>query len=155
MPITYVKGDASRPLGGGKKCIVHVVNDLGLWGRGFVMSLSGRWPHLRDDYVDWFRKRRPPLGSVLFSMADEDTVVANMVAQHGIYRSPGGVPPIRYDALMSCLSEVEERTRFNGVASFHAPRIGCGLAGGEWPVVEGIIIKEMGGGRPFTVYDLA
>lgn len=42
--ITYLRGDATAPHGKGVKLIVHVCNDLGGWGKGFVLALSRRWP---------------------------------------------------------------------------------------------------------------
>jgi len=43
MKIEYVKGDATAPTGDGQKIIVHVCNDLGKWGKGFVLAISRRW----------------------------------------------------------------------------------------------------------------
>ncbi len=40
--IRYVTGDATRPVGDGDKIIVHVCNDIGGLGRGFVAALSKR-----------------------------------------------------------------------------------------------------------------
>jgi hypothetical protein len=39
-------------------------------------------------------------------------------------------------------------------ASVHMPRIGCGPAGGEWPLVEPLVAGRLAGrGIPVTVYD--
>jgi hypothetical protein len=39
-------------------------------------------------------------------------------------------------------------------ASVHMPRIGCGLAGGDWEVVGKIVEEELANtGVPVTVYD--
>jgi O-acetyl-ADP-ribose deacetylase (regulator of RNase III) len=76
----------------------------------------------------------------------------NMVAQHGI-RSRDGVPPIRYDALRSCLAQLAQEAG-TAAASVHMPRIGCGLAGGTWPEVEVIVNATLGeAGVPVFVYD--
>jgi O-acetyl-ADP-ribose deacetylase (regulator of RNase III) len=40
-PIEYVQGDATRPQGPGNKIIVHICNDVGGWGKGFVLTLAG------------------------------------------------------------------------------------------------------------------
>ena len=48
MPIAYTTGDATAPEGDGPKIIVHVCNDVGGWGRGFVMAISKRWPEPAD-----------------------------------------------------------------------------------------------------------
>ena len=36
--ITFVDGDVTKPIGNGKKYIVHCCNDLGLWGKGVWSS---------------------------------------------------------------------------------------------------------------------
>ncbi|MFJ9320094.1 macro domain-containing protein [Streptomyces globisporus] len=41
--ITDVRGDATAPQGKGVKLILHVCNDLGGWGKGFVL---GRWSRI-------------------------------------------------------------------------------------------------------------
>ena len=67
-----------------------------------------------------------------------------MIAQKDIIPK-NGTPPIRYDYVKKCLIKVAEKAKeFN--ASIHMPRIGCGLAGGNWIEIEKIIndtlIKE-------------
>jgi len=42
--IVYLKGDATQPQAKGVKIIVHCCNDLGGWGKGFVLALRKRWP---------------------------------------------------------------------------------------------------------------
>lgn len=41
--IASLVGDATSPKTPMAKTIVHVCNDTGAWGKGFVMSLSKRW----------------------------------------------------------------------------------------------------------------
>lgn len=43
MEINYTTGDATQPTGAGPKIIVHICNDIGGWGRGFVVAISNRW----------------------------------------------------------------------------------------------------------------
>ena len=51
MPgIRYVTGDATRPEGEGPKIIVHICNDIGAWGRGFVLALSKRFKEAGGDW---------------------------------------------------------------------------------------------------------
>ena len=61
--------------------------------------------------------------------------------QHGI-KQHGGQPPIRYDALRTCLAKVA-RKALETNASVHMPRIGCGLAGGKWEAVEPIMGRSL------------
>ncbi len=55
--IQYVKGDATNPAGPGSKIIVHICNDVGGWGKGFVVALSNRWPEPEKQYREWFKSK--------------------------------------------------------------------------------------------------
>ena len=70
-----------------------------------------------------------------------------MIAQRGIMAN-GNVQPIRYDALEQCLTTVSMLRPH----SVHMPRIGCGLAGGEWSMIEPIILRTFSG-LDVYVYD--
>ena len=41
--INYLTRDATAPTAIGNKIIVHICNDIGAWGKGFVMALSKKW----------------------------------------------------------------------------------------------------------------
>ena len=43
MDIIYIKGDATSPISPGNKIITHICNDIGGWGKGFVLALSKKW----------------------------------------------------------------------------------------------------------------
>ena len=64
-----------------------------------------------------------------------------MVAQHGMRAGRSG-PPICYDAVEWCLEAVAGHASRLG-ASVHMPRIGFGLAGGKWALIEPIIIRTL------------
>jgi O-acetyl-ADP-ribose deacetylase (regulator of RNase III) len=154
--LTYVVGDATRPAGNGPRIIVHVCNDIGGWGAGFVMAISRRWSDPEESYRRWHAENGDvpfQLGQVQFVEVEDSLWVANMIGQHGIRRS-GSDPPIRYDAVRSGLHRVAEFAIASG-ASVHMPRIGCGLAGGSWDQMEPIIIQTLvEAGVEATVYDL-
>lgn len=134
--ITYVVGDATYPADCGSAIIAHVCNDVGAWGRGFVLALSKRWS---EPELSYRRLAKFPLalGSVQFVTVTQDITVANMIAQHDI-KYKDHMPPIRYTALEECLDKVSKYAHLVH-ASVHMPRIGCGLAGGEWYMVQDII----------------
>lgn len=153
--INYVVGDATAPVGDGPKIITHVCNDVGGWGAGFVMALSARWPQPEKAYRLWAVDGPEygfQLGSVQHIPVADDLWVANMIAQRGV-RSTADGPPIRYDALGSALSKVASFARGHG-ATVHMPRIGCGLAGGDWDEVAKIVEEELSD-IDVTVYDLS
>lgn len=142
MPLFYVNGDATCPnnVQGETAHILHICNDMGIWGRGFVVSLSARWEKPEAVYRD---SRSWTLGDINFIPVTENIVVVNMIAQHRIRgHTQDGLPPIRYGALGKCLKRVADNLRGKAV-SIHMPRIGTGLAGGEWPIIERLIEKEL------------
>lgn len=146
--INYVTGDATNPQGDGIKIICHICNDRGAWGAGFVLALSKKWRYPEDFYR---ARQHYPLGHVDVLSVEEDIFVANMIAQHGTGPDTYGIPPIRYAALVDALKKVNIIAEEIN-ASLHMPRIGAGLAGGDWNAIE-IIIEEIVQ-VPVTVYDL-
>src|SRR6187431_680386 len=106
--ITYWKGDATCPQAKGVKVIGHVCNDIGGWGKGFVLALSKRWERPEAEYRAWHATGKAGgfgLGAVQFVQVEPSVWVANMVGQRGTKRGSSG-PPIRYDALARCLEAV-------------------------------------------------
>lgn len=134
--IHYLRGDATRPRNL-PSCIVHVTNDKGGWGKGFVMALERRFPGLG---AKW-RAKAQKLGEVSIMQVAPMTAVAHCCAQAG-YKSAQNPIPLQYDALARCLRGVALVCRREHW-SVCMPRIGCGLAGGDWAAVEAIINEEL------------
>ncbi|MFF9132776.1 macro domain-containing protein [Streptomyces sp. NPDC014806] len=153
--ITYVRGDATMPFGKGVKLIAHVCNDLGGWGKGFVLALSRRWPEPEKAYRAWHRDRAAndfALGAAQFVQVEPYVWVANMIGQRGIRTGSNGVP-VRYEAIDAALARLADKALELG-ASVHMPRIGCGLAGGRWSRIEPLITERLvRRDVPVTVYD--
>ncbi|MFF9492529.1 macro domain-containing protein [Streptomyces flaveolus] len=156
MPeIAYVRGDATAPSGKGVKVIAHVCNDLGGWGKGFVLAVSRRWPEPEAAYRAWHRDRASNdfgLGAVQLVRVAPYVWVANMIGQHGTRTGSRGVP-VRYEAIDTALGRLAGRAAELN-ASVHMPRIGCGLAGGKWSRVEPLVTERLTRqGISVTVYD--
>lgn len=155
MEILYKKGDATNPTISGNKIIVHICNDVGGWGKGFVMALSAKWKAPETSYRNWYKTKQDfALGEVQFVQVEEMLWVANVIGQRDIKSDKEGNPPVRYDAISSGLAKVAAFALDNN-ASIHMPRIGCGLAGGKWALMEPIITQQLiEKGLSVTVYDL-
>jgi O-acetyl-ADP-ribose deacetylase (regulator of RNase III) len=169
--INYVKGDATSPAGSGLRIIAHVCNDVGGWGAGFVLAISRKWQEpeaayrsMRSDdltkalheqlktpdvYVEP-RSTIYKLGTVQFVSVEDEILVANMIAQRGLGKR--NMPAVDYSALKLTLQEVFYQAK-KLRASVHMPKIGCGLGGGDWNVVEKIIEETMEDVKT-TVYEL-
>ncbi len=143
MKIFYLTGDATKPIDidGGTKIIVHVCNNEGKWGRGFVLALSKKWEKPEQDYLS---NPALNLGDVQFVQVERDLYVANMVAQRSL-RSKNNPVPLVYSSLQECLIKVAEFAK-ETKATVHGPRFGAGLAGGDWNkteyIIEDTLIRE-------------
>ena len=160
LQIEYRAGDATKPQGAGTKIIIHCVNDVGAWGAGFVLALSRKWREPERQYRLWYQSGELDgvpfeLGKVQMVKVTSDIFVANLIGQHGIRRRSGdGLPPVRYEAIRQGLARVRQHA-MTLKASVHMPRIGAGLAGGDWRVIEQIIVDELAAHDvAVTIYDL-
>lgn len=135
--IKYVIGDATQPIGDKNelRIITHICNDVGAWGSGFVLAISKRWKQPEKVYR---AMSKYILGTVKTISVDHNLAIANMIAQHNTGLDTSGNPPIRYDALKSALTSLNRFAILNS-ATIHMPRIGAGLAGGDWKIIETII----------------
>jgi len=160
MKINYIIGDATNPVQNekGMKFIAHCCNNIGAWGSGFVIALSKRWGTPELIYRKWVEETsdnlEERLGRIQVIPVEKDIMVANIIGQNGI-GIKNGIPPIRYEAIKKGLDKLQEvMVEYeNKNPSLHLPRIGAGLAGGDWKKIEEIIESSIT--FPTTVYTLA
>lgn len=154
--IIYLKGDATVPQTSGIKIIAHICNDLGGWGKGFVLAISKRWEEPEAEYRLWHRHRAEnnfALGAIQLVKVEQYIYVANMIGQRGIKTGRSTGVPIRYEAVEECLEKLAQEA-IELEASVHMPRIGCGLAGGKWEKIEPLIKSTLlASGVDVYVYD--
>jgi len=149
MKIENRVGDVLASRVNGLKLIPHVCNDMGGWGSGFVVAISRKWSQPEAAYRKWSKSKSCKqlgvdvpfgLGNTQFIRTEDNTVVANMVAQHNTIHQ--GYKPIRYASLMRCMERVaaiamDMSTRIP--VEIHAPKFGSALAGGNWDFIEELI----------------
>ena len=157
--IQYIRGDATNPQKPGTCLIVHICNDLGLWGAGFVLAVDRRWgPTPKRIYQQAKQECGPaplPGGSMHAIRVSPTVWVVNIVGQHGVRRDESGGPCIRYPWVEQALTRHVRPLALDLPApvSLHMPRIGCGLAGGTWDLM-GPLVERTLGDLDVTVYDL-
>lgn len=158
--INYIIGDATKPelqVAKGVKFIVHDVNNIGKWGKGFVLAISNRWSMPEVIYKKWAKENledlKESLGKIQVVPVELSIFVINLVSQDGI-RARGAEPPVRYEAIRKGLQKTNSiMVKFKRRnPTLHMPRLGCSLAGGSWKIVENIIKDEII--FPVYVYDL-
>lgn len=153
--IVMLRGNALEPRGRGPHLIAQIVNDAApRWGGGFSLAVRERYPEAQAQFTDWAvgRGRNLTLGKVHLADVGDGVTVASLIAQHGYGASP--TPRIRYGALKDCLAHLS-RAASERKADVHMPRIGTGLAGGNWSVIAEIVDECLvRKGVPVTVYTL-
>ena len=84
----------------------------------------------------------PLFNSYTQSPRVKDLVVINAYTQfnYGRNHSDGDSKPVDYEAITLCMRKINHIFKGQHIG---LPRIGCGLAGGRWSVVKGIIQKEL------------
>lgn len=112
--------------------ILHQVNAKGVMGAGLALQIRRKWPVVYEMYRD----NTPILGQAQFVPVSDTLDVVNVCAQQGYGR---GECHTHYKALACALGTVaivaDAIDRL-----VHIPyKMGCGLAGGDWPTVLEII----------------
>lgn len=157
--IEYRKGNAAYP-DVANAAIIHVCNNLGLWGRGFTASLSQRSRDPEQVYRHWVRAAQQQgassqllLGLIRPTMIpDSDVTGIHMIAQDGV-RSANEPKPLVPEALEQCLFRAADLVRRSNLQAC-MPRIGSGLAGGDWDNEIVPMIERAFGDQRVIVYDL-
>jgi len=151
--IKYVKGDVFQS---GADIIAHGVNSRGAFGSGVAGVIARNHPHARDRYLDKFQKEGWELGEVQFvSCAErinstEYIWIANCNTQDDYGYQ--GACLADYPAIRQCMIKVRRFAVDNGF-TIAMPKIGCGLAGGNWETVKAIM-EEVFKDYEATVYHL-
>jgi len=154
--IKYITGDLFKLLPYDEpqnKFIPHICNDIGLWGKGFVVPLARKWPQTKKDYLQWYKEDvLSELGDIQPIKTEKNIYVMNMIAQHEtILTHP---KPIRYAALVKCMEKVVMCGKPDAT-EIHAPMFGSALSGGNWTFIEELIEEIwVNNGIPVTVYQL-
>lgn len=157
--ITYYKGDVLEGITENNidetRILLHICNNRGGWGAGFVLALSKKWKQPEMEYRECFRKKiNFELGKIQPVKIEDNIHVVNMVAQNG-YRTVNNPTPLDYNALSECLNTVMVWIDENNFISpvIYCPKIGTGLSGGDWEHIKQILQNELSE-IPIRVYEL-
>ena len=122
-----------------RKYILHQVNCLGAFGAGFARYLSTVSPDIRKDYQSYVMShedKRTLLGTYHIYDLDEHTSIVHIFSQYSYGR---GACHTDYEAMDKAVGELRRNI---GEAVCICPYLmGCGLAGGDWRIVEKILEK--------------
>ena len=147
----YHQGDIFSPNRTGHELIIcHQVNCKGVMGAGLAKQIRTMFPFLYERYkrtCNQAAKSEDLLGEAQFSPIrynGNEWLIANLFAQDGYGRDKCYTD---YDALRKALAAVRVVATPLPARTLTTVRIpykmGCGLAGGSWDIVEQIIKDEL------------
>jgi len=143
--IKYVKGDLFDT---DADIIAHGCNCQGVMGSGVALLVRNKYPKAYHRYQDKYDEDGWELGEVQFVLQHDGKYIANCATQDKFL--PRGYVHADYKAIKECLSKVKLFAKEKGL-SISIPKIGAGLAGGDWVIIEGIL-NEVFFDYDITVY---
>jgi O-acetyl-ADP-ribose deacetylase (regulator of RNase III) len=128
--------------------IVHGCNAQGAMGSGVAKIIRDKWPVAYKEYKSTYDKLGLETGDVVYAVVDEELslCVANAVTQEFYLNHPGAKGEtvfIDYNSISTCFEDISEFMAEAGFKNLHMPLIGAGLAGGDWTIIEAIILETL------------
>jgi len=137
------KGDLIKKAKEGEfDLIVHGCNCFCTMGAGIAKGIKSEFPEAFDADQETTEGSKEKLGTCSYAKIKREginLIVVNAYTQFN-YHGPG--IKIDYDAVRSCMKWIKEN--FEG-KRIGLPKIGAGLAGGDWEIISQIIEKELAG----------
>ncbi len=132
MKIEYVVGDllASR-----ESVIAHGCNAQGVMASGIAKAIREAYPTVYSDYRGTYEAqgKKLHLGQIVSTRTLERTIL-NIISQEYYGRNPN-VIYVSYDAIEKAILRINEM----GYVRVAFPKIGAGLANGNWETISQII----------------
>lgn len=128
---------------GTENILCHQTNCIGIMGGGIALQVRNRFPKVFEEYQRCCLNHEPSqmLGKVQFcDTGIPNRVIANCFGQERI----GSGLQTDYQALEKALQKVHDAAVDKNWSVSIPYNIGCGLAGGDWNIVYGIIEKIFG-----------
>lgn len=128
--------------------ICHQVNCQGRMASGIAKSIREKWPEVYKAYMDWHKASGHTIyNNILIVPVGNNQNVINMASQYNY--GYDGKRYTSYDAFWECLNCIAQTCPKGSKIGFPY-RIGCGLGGANWSVIETMIYMVLG--KDFDVY---
>lgn len=136
--IKYAKGDVLKS---GADIIAHGCNCIGGFGSGVAGQIAKQFPIAKDSYLYKYEEQGWQLGDVQFVVIENTSLwssryIANCATQKEYY--PRDKVHADYEAIRVAMQKVKEFAKMHDL-TVAIPKIGAGLAGGDWKIIEQIL----------------
>jgi len=129
--------------------IGHQVNCFGVMGGGLAYQIAEKYPDVLtayqkyiNDFLVFNKKREGLLGSCQIVPSLSKCYIANLFGQFDM----GGGRRTDYEALLLALKKLKKQMSDKGLKKLALPvKLGCGLAGGDWKIVQSLIHEAFEG----------
>lgn len=124
-----------------KGIICHQVNCKGVFGAGLAKQIKLNYPLAYREYITKHNGNQLVLGEPFYTKISDDIIIYHLPAQLGFGRT--GLHT-NYSALNECLVKVKKSLQDLPELPIYIPyKLGCGLGGGDWGIVESIIEETL------------
>jgi O-acetyl-ADP-ribose deacetylase (regulator of RNase III) len=152
MITRYIKGDITETE---LEYIAHGVNTQNVMGSGVAKVLFTKWPQVKSDYHGYCNGHEAigysiDLGEVNIVCTEDDLTVFNCFTQE--FYGYDGDRYVNYAAIVKCFNTILDYMPHRSKLAI--PKIGCGLAGGDWNIVEQLINDTVGDDLEIWVYEI-
>lgn len=137
--IHYIKGDIFKQ---DVDIVGHQTNCLGIMGGGIAWTVRAKYPTVYQEYAALCKQYKGHSSDMLGICQIVPTgngrigYIANLFGED----VPTGTRvDTDYDALRKALTDLHNRVKGKNLTVGLPYKIGCGLAGGDWNIVDGII----------------
>ena len=149
MSLIYKKGDLLQAK---EDAICHGVNCMGVMGAGVAKQIARVFPEAEVRYkklclLARSKSTTKDLLGVIQAVKIDETLIINMFTQYDYGRSKRHADYKAIEDAFERLNELELR-------SVAICKIGAGLAGGDWQIIEKIILSKMNPETVVIVYEL-
>ena len=120
--------------------IAHGCNAKGVMGSGVAKALRDKWSQVFDFYKQHEERYGLYLGGVHLVTVSENQMVANLITQEN-YGKDKNVVYADYDAIDDCFRMLNQVMKPEQTLAI--PKIGAGLANGDWNTISNIIETRM------------
>lgn len=133
MKIRYEQGDL---LAGPQRVKCHGANALGVMGAGVALQIKKKWPNVFEIYQLRHQTFGLKLGEIIPVYTTDGFLILNCITQQNTGTHQRQVD---YDAVETIFRQINDKVLDWEVSEVAMPRIGAGLAGGDWNIISEII----------------